>query len=110
LRHPFALAATYPAQLLSYNKMLGQLGRRQYHDRTVPSIAGSSLSAGGLELFQGDRYASVAVRQLVLWNNALVTAGLRSRAEAVADGRWWGRLVENAVGAHLRTFAGLTGA
>jgi len=38
----------------------------------------------------------------VLWNNALVSATvLKTFAQAFADGSWWGRLVENAVGAHL---------
>ena len=38
----------------------------------------------------------------MLWNNALVNAlDLRTPAEARADGGHWGRLVENAVGAHL---------
>ncbi len=39
---------------------------------------------------------------MILWNNALVTAlSLRSRRETLADGGLYGRLVENAVGAHL---------
>src|SRR5262249_32821872 len=38
----------------------------------------------------------------VLWNNALITATSHASFEqAFADGPWWGRLVENAVGAHL---------
>ena len=40
--------------------------------------------------------------KLILWNNALINAtSLRSFKEAQRDGPWWGRLVENAVGAHL---------
>lgn len=40
--------------------------------------------------------------KLVLWNNALVNAlSTRSFAETIGDTIWWGRLVENAVGAHL---------
>ena len=38
----------------------------------------------------------------MLWNNALISAtALKTFAQAFADGSWWGRLVENAVGAHL---------
>jgi uncharacterized protein len=38
----------------------------------------------------------------VLWNNALVSATvLKTFEQAFADGSWWGRLVENAVGTHL---------
>jgi len=40
--------------------------------------------------------------KLILWNNALVNAFCgRRMAAARKDGAWWGRLVENAVGAHL---------
>jgi predicted AAA+ superfamily ATPase len=40
--------------------------------------------------------------KLVLWNNALATSSLLPNfSEARADGELWGRLVENAVGAHL---------
>jgi predicted AAA+ superfamily ATPase len=38
----------------------------------------------------------------VLWNNALVNAtSLMTFEQVFADGQRWGRLVENAVGAHL---------
>jgi predicted AAA+ superfamily ATPase len=105
LRHLFALAAMFPAQVLSYNKMLGQL---QDAGNTT-TLAGylrlleMAYLVSGLEVYSAGR-----VRQrgsspkLVLWNNALVNAqALRGRAAARADGAWWGRLVENAVGAHL---------
>lgn len=105
LRHLFALAATYPAQLLSYNKMLGQLqdaGNTTTLARYLRLLEAAFL-VSGLELFsRGQVRKRGSTPKLVLWNNALVNAlGLRSRAEAVADGGWWGRLVENAVGAHL---------
>jgi hypothetical protein len=39
----------------------------------------------------------------ILWNNALVNPFPgRSLRSAKLDTGWWGRLVENAVGAHLR--------
>lgn len=105
LRHLFALAATFPAQIFSYNKMLGQL---QDAGNTT-TLAGYlkllelAFLASGLEAFaQGQVRKRGSSPKLVLWNNALVSAlGLRSRREASADGAWWGRLVENAVGAHL---------
>lgn len=38
----------------------------------------------------------------MLWNNALVNAlSTRSFSESISDTVWWGRLVENAVGAFL---------
>jgi uncharacterized protein len=105
LRHLFALAASFPAQILSYNKMLGQL---QDAGNTT-TLAGylrlleTAYLVSGLELFsrgQGRKRGSSP--KLVLWNNALVNAlSLLSRRQAMANGGWWGRLVENAVGAHL---------
>lgn len=39
---------------------------------------------------------------MIVWNNALINAlSLKAFEEACADTAWWGRLVENAVGAHL---------
>jgi predicted AAA+ superfamily ATPase len=107
LRHLFALAAAHPAQILSYNKMLGQL---QDAGNTT-TLAGylrlleTAFMASGLELFsQGQIRKRGSSPKLILWNNALINAlSLRSRREAVADGSFWGRLVENAVGAHLLT-------
>jgi len=105
LRHLFALAAAYPAQILSYNKMLGQL----QDAGNVTTLAGylrlleTAFLASGLELFsQGQVRKRGSSPKLILWNNALVTAlSLRSRRETLADGGLYGRLVENAVGAHL---------
>lgn len=105
LRHLFALAAQYPAQILSYNKMLGQL-----HDAgNTVTLAGylrileTAFLASGLELYsRGQVRKRGSSPKLVLWNNALVNApSLRTSQQALADGEWWGRLVENAVGLHL---------
>ncbi len=105
LRHLFGLAAQYPAQIFSYNKMLGQL---QDAGNTV-TLAGylrlleTAFLASGLE-----RYSKGQVRKrgsspkLILWNNALISAASDLTFDQVfADGSRWGRLVENAVGAHL---------
>jgi hypothetical protein len=105
LRHLFALAAAYPAQILSYNKMLGQL---QDAGNTVTLAAylrllETAFLASGLALHaQGQVRKRGSSPKLILWNNALVNApSTRTFAQAQADGAWWGRLVENAVGAHL---------
>ena len=105
LRHLFALAAQYPAQIFSYNKMLGQL---QDAGNTV-TLAGylrlleTAFLASGLELYskgQGRKRGSSP--KLILWNNALINAtSLLTFDQAFADGSYWGRLVENAAGAHL---------
>lgn len=105
LRHLFALAATFPAQILSYTKMLGQL---QDAGNTVTlahylKLLETAFLASGLELFsRGQQRKRGSSPKLILWNPALITALTpRAFAEARADAGWWGRLVENAVGAHL---------
>lgn len=105
LRHLFALSATFPAQILSYTKMRGQLqdaGNTTTLAHYLGLLEGAFL-ASGLELFsRGKVRQRGSSPKLILWNNALINAtSLRSFAEARRDGSWWGRLVENAVGAHL---------
>lgn len=105
LRHLFALACSYPAQVIAYNKMLGQLvdaGNTTTLAGYVEALQTAFLLAG-LQAWSGS-----AVRQrasspkLVLWNNALIHAmSRRTRQEVEADATWRGRLVENAVGAHM---------
>jgi len=105
LRHLFALAAGYPAQILSYTKMLGQL---QDAGNTVTlasylRLLETAFLASGLDLYsRGQVRRRGSSPKLILWNNALVNApSTVTFAQARADGAWWGRLAENAVGAHL---------
>lgn len=105
LRHLFALAATLPAQIVSYTKMLGQLqdaGNTTTLAHYLRLLEGAFLLSG-LELFsRGTQRKRGSSPKLVLWDNALVSSlGLRSFEQAASDPVWWGRLVENAVGAHL---------
>jgi predicted AAA+ superfamily ATPase len=105
LRRVFLLGCAYSGQILSYQKMLGQL-----------TEAGNTVTlAHYLELLQGagmlaglSKYSHGQVRQrgsspkLQVLNTALMSAqDHRSFAEARSDGDHWGRLVESAVGAHL---------
>ena len=105
LRRLFLLGCAYSGQILSYQKMIGQL-----------TDAGNTTTlAHYLELLQGvgmlaglAKYSLGQVRQrgsspkLQALNTALVRAqDHRSFIEARNDGDYWGRLVESAVGAHL---------
>ena len=105
LRRLFQLGCAYSGQILSYQKMIGQL-----------TDAGNTTTlAHYLELLQGagmlaglSKYARGQVRQrgsspkLQVLNTALMTAqDQRSLAEARQDGDYWGRLVESCIGAHL---------
>jgi len=106
LRQLFMLAVHAPAQTLSYNKMLGQL---QDAGNTVTlahylRLLSSAFLVTGLDQWSGSEVIRnrAASPKLIVWNNALVTAmtGL-TFAETRRQPELWGRLVENAVGAHL---------
>ncbi len=109
LRRLFELACRYSGQVLSYNKMLGQLqdaGNTTTLAHYLDLLAGAGL-VRGLEKFAGDAARSRASSpKLQVMNTALMTAivGLGPE-EARADGEFWGRLVESAVGAHLANAA-----
>ncbi len=105
LRQLFRLGCDYSGQILSYQKMLGQLqdaGNTTTLAHYLELLAGAGLVTG-LEKFSGAR-----VRQrgsspkLLALNTALMTAssGLTLRA-AQADQDFWGRLVESTIGGHL---------
>src|SRR5665213_314695 len=105
LRHLFGLAVGYPAQILSYNKMLGQL-QEAGNTTTLAhylKLLESAFIVSGLESYRSGRLAKRGSSpKLILWNNALISAyRVLSFDQAKRDGSVWGRLVENAVGAHL---------
>jgi hypothetical protein len=105
MRHLFVLAARFPAQILSYNKMLGQL-QDAGNTTTLAHylrILETAFALSGLERYSaGQARSRGSSPKLVFWNNALVNAmNLRSFAEARSQPDQWGHLVENAVGAHL---------
>jgi predicted AAA+ superfamily ATPase len=105
LRHLFALAATMPAHVISYNKMLGQLqdaGNTTTLAHYLKMLENAFL-VSGLELFSRGRLRKKGSSpKLILWNNALVNSlSTRGFTESLGDTSWWGRLVENAVGASL---------
>jgi hypothetical protein len=105
LRRLFYLGCEYSGQILSFNKMLGQL---QDAGNTV-TLAHYLDLLGGAGLVAGlTKYAGQKVRQrasspkLLALNTGLMTA---LTANAFADVRAkpddWGRIVETAIGAHL---------
>lgn len=105
LRHLFALSATFPARIFSYNKMLGQL-QDAGNTTTLAHylrLLESAFLVSGLELFsQGQLRKRGSSPKLILWNNALINAlSSKTFKETVGDASLWGRLVENAVGAHF---------
>ncbi len=105
LRNLFLLSARFPAQILSYNKMLGQLldaGNTTTLAHYLKLLETAYLISGLERYSPGGARSRSSSPKLVLWNNALVTAlQTRSLEQCRADPAFWGRLVENAVGAHL---------
>lgn len=105
LRRLFELGAAYSGQILSYNKMLGQL-QDSGNTTTLAHYLDLLTAAGMLTGLQ--KYSSGTVRRrasspkLQVLNTALMTAmaGL-TLEDAKADREFWGRLVESAVGTHL---------
>ena len=105
LRRLFELGCVYSGQILSYQKMLGQL---QDAGNTTTLAHYLELLAGAGLLTGLQKYAGQAVRRrasspkLLALNTALMTVvpGM-SLQEARQDAEFWGRLVETAVGATL---------
>ena len=106
LSNLFELGSSYSGQVLSYNKMLGQLqdaGNTTTLARYLELLSGAGLLAGL------GKYSSKAHRRrasspkLNVLNTALMTASSGyTFEEAKADRSFWGRIVESAVGAHLQ--------
>ena len=105
LRRLFVLGCLYSGQVLSFQKMTGQLqdaGNTTTLAHYLRLLGGAWLLAG-LDKFAGDAARSRAASpKLLALNNALISAQLPlSFEQARADPATWGRLVESAVGAHL---------
>ena len=105
LRQLFMLSVHTPAQILSYNKMLGQL---QDAGNTVTlahylNLLSSAFLVTGLQKWsQGLARSRASSPKLIVWNNALITSLASLPYDQYRQRReLWGRLVENAVGAHL---------
>jgi uncharacterized protein len=105
LRNLFRLVCDYSGQIVSYQKLTGQL--QDAGNTTTLAHYLDLLAAAGLAVGL-EKFASGKVRQrrstpkLMALDTALVSASSgRTHAEARADREHWGRLVETAVGAHL---------
>ncbi|MGH2572190.1 MAG: ATP-binding protein [Actinomycetota bacterium] len=105
LRQLFRLACDYSGQVLSYQKMLGQLqdaGNATTLANYLQLLQGAGMVAG-LEKFSGSRVSQRASSpKLVVLNTGLMTARSgKTLAGARNDPEFWGRLVETSAGAHL---------
>lgn len=105
LRSLFRLVCDYSSQIVSYQKLTGQL--QDAGNTTTLAHYLDLLSAAGLAVGL-EKHSRGKVRQrrstpkLLALDTALVSATSgRSFTEARADSEHWGRLVETTVGAHL---------
>ncbi|MFA6244020.1 MAG: DUF4143 domain-containing protein, partial [Candidatus Hydrogenedentales bacterium] len=109
LRRLFELGCVHSGQVLSYQKMVGQLqdaGNTTTLAHYLQLLRGAGLVMG-IEKYMGQELRRRATSpKLLVMNTALMTArsGM-SLDEARFDPEFWGRLVETAVGAHLANAA-----
>ena len=105
LRRLFQLCCDYSVQVLSYQKMLGQLhdaGNTTTLAHYLDLLNGAGLISG-LSKFSGKRVKQRSSSpKIQVLNTALMSASSHLSFEAAQQERdYWGRLVESAVGAHL---------
>lgn len=113
LRQVLGVACAHPAQILSFQKMMGQLS--EAGNTTTIAHYLHLLSAAYL-LSTLQRWSGNKIRQrgsipkIILRDNSLANAmTLPSGGEELQNPAWRGRLVENAVGAALVTLAEQSG-
>src|SRR5262249_15353563 len=105
LRHLFYLGCAYSGQILSYQKMMGQLhdaGNTTTLSHYLALLSGAGLVTGIT------KFAGQVIRQrgsspkLQVLNTALMSAPAKySFDEAKNRSEYWGRLLESAIGAYL---------
>jgi predicted AAA+ superfamily ATPase len=105
LRRLFQLCCDYSGQVLSYQKMLGQLhdaGNTTTLAHYLDLLNGAGLITG-LSKFFGKRIRQRSSSpKIQVLNTALMSAPSHlTLKEAQQDHEYWGRLVESAVGAYL---------
>jgi len=105
LRRLFHLGCEYSCQILSYQKMIGQLqdaGNTTTLAHYLELLSGAGLLTG-LEKYAGKTHRKRASSpKLLVLNTALMSAlsGI-SYKQALSDRQYWGRLTESAIGSHL---------
>jgi predicted AAA+ superfamily ATPase len=105
LRRLFELACSYSGQVLSYQKMLGQLqdaGNTTTLAHYLDLLGGAGLVTG-LQKYAGERLRQRGSSpKLQVLNTSLITAQSHyTYKQAQQDHEHWGRLVDSAVGATL---------
>lgn len=105
LRRLFEMGCFYASQILSYNKMVGQI-QEKGNVSTLEHYLGLLSTAGlvtGVEKYCGEKVRQKASSpKLMPLNTGLMAACMNTTMErAQEDYALWGRFVETAVGAHM---------
>ncbi len=105
LRQLFQLGCIYSGQILSYQKMLGQLqegGNTTTLSHYLTLLQGISLLAG-VPKFAGETVRSRGSSpRFMVYNTALISAQASYNfIDAQNDSAYWGHLVESSVGSHI---------
>lgn len=105
MRQLIDLVPSYSGQLVSYNKLLGQLqdaGNATTLANYLDLLSDAGLVVALTPYTPSPHLGRTRSPKLNVLNTALMTANSSySFQEARADRRFWGRIVESAVGAHL---------
>jgi len=105
LRRMFQLGCSYSGQILSYQKMIGQLtdaGNTVTLAHYLELLQGAGMLAGLQKYSHGQARQRGSSPKLQVLNTALMTATEPHTLKQVRqNGDAWGRLVESCVGAHL---------
>lgn len=109
LRQAFSLATSYPAQILSYQKMLGTL---QDAGNTTTIASYLQLLSKAFLLALLERWSGTKIKQkgstpkIIVLDNGIISSMSGNKFKpTLKDKTIWGRLLENAVGAKLYSLA-----
>lgn len=105
LRQLFQIGCSYSGQIVSYQKLVGQLqdaGNTTTLAHYLELLSGSGMLTG-LQKYSGSRIRQRASSpKLLVMNTALMTAQSHlTLHQTMKERDLWGRLVESSVGAHL---------
>lgn len=108
LRQTFELAMAYPAQEVSYQKLLGQL---QDHGNAATIKNYIEILEGAFLLRKLEKFSTKVLQQkssspkILLLSTALIDA-FTNPEELDRSPEWYGRIFESAIGAHLSRLPG----
>lgn len=109
LKNLFELACMYSGQILSFNKMLGQLqeaGNTTTLSHYLTLLNNAALVTGINKIYKEKLRQKASIPKLQVYNTALLTVQLNETFNDIQlMPEKWGRHVESAIGSHLVNYA-----